>query len=308
LRQLYATQCWIDFLGNNYPAMPFLSPLQIIWILQMNGAYFNASPLFSIITVALNCREDALKTVRSVHEQACSDYEHIVKDGGSADGTAEAVHNLAPSTDIVVSRDNGIYHAMNQALEHVHGTYVHFLNAGDFYSEASSLEQLSAGIIANGYPDMLACYVKTTSTHETYYLPSSPSKYFLYRHGFCHQAVLFKRDLFHKYDVFDATLKLRADHDFIYRCLIQGRCSLAIVPMVLVNYAGGGISDGAKANAQLDQERRIVLRRHFTLPSRMLFSIMQAATLWRLRRHVMQGNNSRLKSLLSAISQRFNRA
>ena len=68
------------------------------------------SPLFSIVTVTLNCADDAVRTAQSVLTQDFTNYEHIVKDGGSTDGTVERLRERGVT--VHVSKDTGIYDAM----------------------------------------------------------------------------------------------------------------------------------------------------------------------------------------------------
>ena len=90
---------------------------------------------FSLIVVALNAGEKLKETVDSVLSQSFGEYEIVVKDGGSKDGSVEAL----PSDEricIYVEKDTGIYDAMNQAVAKAQGEYILFLNCGDsFYNE-----------------------------------------------------------------------------------------------------------------------------------------------------------------------------
>jgi len=66
-----------------------------------------ARPLFSVVTVTLNCADAAEATARSVLAQSYADVEYLVKDGRSHDGTAERLQALG--CNVVVSADTGIY-------------------------------------------------------------------------------------------------------------------------------------------------------------------------------------------------------
>lgn len=95
-------------------------------------------PFFSIIVVCLNPGEKLSETLASVQNQTFQDYEVIVKDGLSTDGSAERVQKMFPRENfhLISQKDQGIYDAMNQAAVLAKGRYVYFLNCGDrFYSE-----------------------------------------------------------------------------------------------------------------------------------------------------------------------------
>jgi putative colanic acid biosynthesis glycosyltransferase len=245
------------------------------------------NPTFSVITVTLNCREDALLTARSVWSQQGADYDYVVKDGGSEDGTPEAIRD-GGRAQLQVAPGKGIYDAMNQAIERARGGYIHFLNAGDTYTHSRSLDRLALVTAAASKPELVVCFAEAMSSGQTLVCPEKPSRLFLYRRGLCHQAVFFRRDLFERFGHFDTTLTLRADQDFIHRCIVGGRCSLAVVPEGLVTYKGGGASDGRGAINKLDLERMVVARRHFGLLTRTTFQLLHEASLWRLRRWLLQ--------------------
>jgi glycosyltransferase involved in cell wall biosynthesis len=86
----------------------------------------------SIITVNLNNIGGLQKTFESVFNQLFSDYEYIVIDGGSTDGSVDIIAQNAIKISYWISeRDNGIYHAMNKGIQVSKGEYILFLNSGD---------------------------------------------------------------------------------------------------------------------------------------------------------------------------------
>ena len=92
---------------------------------------------FSIITINYNNKDGLLKTIESVLCQTYKDFEFIVIDGGSTDGSREIIEKYAGHIDYWVSEpDKGIYNAMNKGIKVAHGDYLNFMNSGDyFYNE-----------------------------------------------------------------------------------------------------------------------------------------------------------------------------
>ena len=98
---------------------------------------------FSIVTVVYNAKEDLEKTVKSIQSQTCKDFEQIIIDGGSSDGTAEYIKLLKYNNIKYVSeKDNGIYDAMNKGIELSSGEYLLFLNAADNFASDETLENI----------------------------------------------------------------------------------------------------------------------------------------------------------------------
>lgn len=99
----------------------------------------------SIITVNLNQADGLAKTLDSVREQSFRDFEHIVVDGGSTDGSLEVIRARADGLAFWASEpDAGIYAAMNKGLRRAQGEYVYLLNSGDRLYSPDTLERVFA--------------------------------------------------------------------------------------------------------------------------------------------------------------------
>lgn len=86
----------------------------------------------SIITVNLNNRDGLKRTIDSVVSQTFTDYEWIVIDGGSNDGSRELIEHYSDHFAYWCSEpDKGIYNAMNKGIAHAKGEWLQFLNSGD---------------------------------------------------------------------------------------------------------------------------------------------------------------------------------
>ena len=102
------------------------------------------APRFSIITVVKDDVAGVIASLRSIFSQTCPDYEVIVQDGASTDGTTEALRTFGSWIDDVESApDGGIYEAMNTALARARGDWVQFLNAGDVFLDPGVLARVS---------------------------------------------------------------------------------------------------------------------------------------------------------------------
>ena len=87
----------------------------------------------SVVTIVLNDKEGFIKTFESLRRQTFTDFEHVVVDGGSTDGTVEFIQeNLQYISKFVSEKDNGIYDAYNKGIRLSAGSFIWFLNAGDY--------------------------------------------------------------------------------------------------------------------------------------------------------------------------------
>ncbi|MEZ0450826.1 glycosyltransferase family 2 protein [Sphingobacterium thalpophilum] len=97
----------------------------------------------TIITVVYNDVKNIHKTIRSVLEQSFRNYEYIVIDGGSKDGTLELVQSYNERIDYILSeKDSGIYDAMNKGIGIASGEWLLFLNSGDLLFDSDILSKL----------------------------------------------------------------------------------------------------------------------------------------------------------------------
>lgn len=104
-------------------------------------------PKISVITVNYNNREGLRATLQSTLAQTYSDYEYIVIDGGSTDGSKTLLEDQATRVDHWVSEpDGGIYPAMNKGIAIASGEYLLFMNSGDTFYDAEVLEQVAPAL------------------------------------------------------------------------------------------------------------------------------------------------------------------
>lgn len=224
------------------------------------GWFAMSEPLFSIVTVTLNCADDAVRTAQSVLAQDFANYEYIVKDGGSQDDTVERLSALGVTVN--VSRDTGIYAAMNQALALCQGRYVYFLNAGDTFYRPDVLSCLAAGMD----PRSAIVYgrVALAPINRTTKAPARLSRFYLFRKNLCHQAWLARLDVYRALNGFDLQYRYVADQDFLWRALLWRKLGSQYVDVTLATFVYGGASTKKSARRDVRSERWNLLRRFFS--------------------------------------------
>lgn len=217
------------------------------------------NPALSIITVNFNNRDGLQKTIDSVVTQAFRDFEWIVIDGGSTDGSRELIEQNARCFSYWVSEpDKGIYNAMNKGIRVANGDYLLFLNSGDSLYDSDVIADFH-GLKAS--EDIVAGNV--TVDGSMYNVRFSPDESEINYEYMCnstilHPASFIKKALFDKYGGYDESLKIVSDWKFFFVCLIQYSCSYRKWERLISNFDTNGISEKPESCTLIDSERERV--------------------------------------------------
>jgi glycosyltransferase involved in cell wall biosynthesis len=227
---------------------------------------------FSIITVNLNSGSRLSETVSSVLSQDFDDYEVIVKDGLSADGSVGSIGNDT-RVRIISSGDSGIYDAMNQALAEARGEYVCFLNSGDCFCGSDVLGTAARTASSEGDPDIIYGDIFERTTGTT--VRSNPviDDFACYRNVPCHQACFYRRELISRHP-FDTAYKIRADYEQFLWCHFKEHARTCYMPVTAVSYEGGGVSDSDAGRKVSKAEHRQITALYIPAGRRLLYRIL----------------------------------
>lgn len=223
-------------------------------------------PQISIITINLNNREGLIRTILSVVGQSWKDFEFIVIDGGSNDGSEDFLKRNDNRLDYWVSEeDKGIYHAMNKGIKKATGRYVLFLNSGDEFCNSSVLSEISKFI--SGEKDIYYgdVYLINKDEKELLELPEELSFGFFCISTITHQAAFIRRSLFDEIFYYNENYKLVSDWEFFIVAICKENCSYAHLGFPVCNYDTNGLTSGEANILLMNKERRDVLDKHFLL-------------------------------------------
>jgi glycosyltransferase involved in cell wall biosynthesis len=222
-------------------------------------------PKLSIITINYNNLEGLKRTVESVVNQTWQEFEYIIIDGGSTDGSAAFIASCSDTIDYWVSEpDNGIYNALNKGIQKATGEYLLFLNSGDHIYSAAVLENnvhhlVNYDIIAFDIHFLGPEYDKIGKHLDEL------SFSFLFEDTFAHQAVFIKSTLFTIIGLYDETLEIVADWKFFIHAFVFHKSSYKAIHEVLSTYNLEGISCSPRGIVLRKKEREEVLKNEFSL-------------------------------------------
>ena len=210
----------------------------------------------SIITINYNNCSGLQRTIESVISQTWKDFEWIVVDGGSTDGSLEIIKRYASYFSWWCSEpDKGIYNAMNKGISHAKGEYINFLNSGDCYYNTEALSKLFNKTFRE---DIIICDALIMyDCHEVLFCNASSCNYdyeFFMSGSLPHQASFFKCSVFDRFGLYDESLKIVADWKYFIEAIYFGSATTKYIPVKICLYEGNGISTGEA----MQKERQFV--------------------------------------------------
>ena len=210
---------------------------------------------FSIITVNYNNRKGLNNTILSVINQNYKDFEYIIIDGGSNDGSIDVIKQYESYITYWVSeKDNGIYHAMNKGILHAKGDYLNFMNSGDTFFDSDVLKKVDKELC--NYDIVIGKeFHQNPKTGEsaTTFLPTRLSMATFVVSYLPHQSGFIKRSLFDN-SLYDENLHIVGDWKFYMQQIVCNERTVKLTDIVVSRREQGGISN---ANSSLNAEERL---------------------------------------------------
>lgn len=197
----------------------------------------------SLITINYNNLNGLEKTLKSVFSQKFLDYEYIIVDGGSNDGSRELIEKYKSRFAYSVSeKDAGIFNAMNKGILKSTGEYLLFLNSGDYLVSEDVLGEV---FLTDNDADIICgkCRISDKGKIVGYFSPPVIHTFqTYYKTTIAHQATFIKRELFLNYGLYNEKLSIKADWEFWIRTIIKNNSIVKNVNVIVSDYNLEGIS------------------------------------------------------------------
>lgn len=247
----------------------------------------NDHPHFSIVTVCLNAEEHIAGAIESVLAQTWSDYEYVVVDGGSTDGTVDVIRSYEPRFDgrmrWASEPDGGLYEAMNKGLAVARGEYVEFLGADDRL-RPGALEAVANAADVTPPPDIVCGATHVTGPDGSW--DDLPRR--VLRRGLparvpaSHQSTFTRREVVEAVGGFDVRFRIAADYDLYLRLVRSGRSERLLDDVLSEFRLGGASSRSARATAREYRDVRIAHGANRTVEEFVMLKSTAAASLFAL--------------------------
>lgn len=173
--------------------------------------------------------------IESVMQQTSRNYELIIVDGGSTDGTLDVIRSYGDRIRSISEPDDGIYDAMNKGIRMAKGDWVYFIGADDSLYDADVVKQID--LYTNAEADLLLCDIMSTTKGRC----SSRFSWHTYWHNTIHhQGCIYRRKVLLEHP-YDTTLSIVADYDLnLY--MWQNGYKIVTTNILLANHSFEGVS------------------------------------------------------------------
>lgn len=216
----------------------------------------------SIITINFNNEKGLKKTLDSVSCQTWCDFEHIIVDGASSDGSVQSISNYCEQVANrypvlwISEPDEGIYNAMNKGIRMAKGDYCLFLNSGDWLYNSEVLNYVSRNKIES---DIFYGNYYTSSGILRSGCDEEEITFFTFMDYTIHHTgcAFIKRELFKQYGLYDENLKIVADWKWFLQAVGLGNAKVEKVEVILSVYDDQGISSIQIEERMKERERVI---------------------------------------------------
>ncbi len=232
----------------------------------------------TVVTIVRNDLHGLLKTRASLAEQTSKEFEWIIVDGASNDGTAEMAASFdEPYASARSERDSGIYDAMNKGLDRATGEFVVFLNARDTFADSEVLETVSANLRASKADYLYGDNMEEFGGGRSLYKRAQGHERLAYGMFACHQTMFFRRSMIGSLR-YDTSLRISGDYAFTAKFLLQKRPRICRVDRALCIFdlSGASLTDRKRGREENWRVQRDVLG--LSLPRRCLTRLAYVST------------------------------
>lgn len=227
----------------------------------------------SVITINYNNKAGLKRTLDSLFSQVMNDFEIIVVDGGSTDGSKELLlENQSRLAYWVAEKDGGIFNAQNKGIDQATGEYLLFLNSGDILADEYVFKKVSdAGLDADiVYGDM---YLKEQGKEakKLLQMPDKINWLHLLKDTVWHPVSFIRKKLFDQYGKYNEHYRIVSDYEFFVRVIQGKKVSTKHVSVAVAVFETGGMSSAPENKEQVIAERNEIQDRYFNKITVLLF-------------------------------------
>ena len=216
-------------------------------------------PRISIITVVYNCVNTLEETILSVINQHFDNFEFVIIDGGSTDGTIEIIKKYQDKITLWISEpDKGIYDAMNKGIEKAKGEYIYFLGADDVFIDQFVLKKINVLLIKkfNIY------YGNVIFKKRNLLYDGKFNSFKLVTRNISHQSIFYPKAVFIEYK-YNTVYRILADYDLNLKLFNHKKFRFKYIPITIALFNDEGVSGMNTLDENFEADRLSIIQTNF---------------------------------------------
>jgi cellulose synthase/poly-beta-1,6-N-acetylglucosamine synthase-like glycosyltransferase len=216
-------------------------------------------PLISIITVSYNAIISIEETLKSIIGQTYDNFEYIIIDGGSTDGTKEILEKYREYFSYYVSEpDQGIYHAMNKGVLKATGQFIYFIGADDTLIGDSVLNTVSKFLL----DEDKVYYGNVIFSKRNIIYDGKFNSIKLVTRNISHQSIFYPAGVFKEFR-FNPKYRIFADYDLNLKLFGNSSFTFKYLPITIAIFNDEGASGTNTQDVNFEKDRLCVIKNNF---------------------------------------------
>lgn len=196
------------------------------------------------------------KIMALLRDQTYQDFEHILVDGGSEDGTTDLLKEYLKSGQIdtlISEKDNNLYEAINKGLKLVNGEYIYMMNTDDYFATEKFFEKSLKAIDKYKVDFTHADRVIVRRDNGPSYVKKGDERVAFFRMPFRWQTMLIKKEIYDEFGPFDERFEIASDYKFMLNMLLAGKKGYYFPEVFIYSLDGGITKDRQKCITEVTQ-------------------------------------------------------
>lgn len=196
------------------------------------------------------------KMMSTLHEQTYQDFEHIVVDGYSKDGTVDLLHDyfkLGQINTLISEPDNNLYEAINKGLKRARGNYIHVMNSDDYFATDRFFEISLRALVKHhvDYTHADRIIIKRDGSPPS--IKRGNERIAFFRMPFRYQTMLIKKDVYDELGPFDERYEIASDYKWMLKMILAGKRGYYMSRILIYSLDGGITLDRQKCIREVTQ-------------------------------------------------------
>jgi glycosyltransferase involved in cell wall biosynthesis len=214
----------------------------------------------SIITVTFNVIDTIEETILSVINQNDTNFEYIIIDGGSTDGTLDIIEKYQDDIAYWHSKpDNGIYDAMNKGVRVSNGNFINFLGGDDVFINNNVLSKVRLFL-----QDAKKIYYGNVLFKKRNVIYDGQFNSFkIVTRNISHQSIFYPTKVFEEF-TFNTSYKIYADYDLNLKLYNHSLFSFKFIPVLITLFNDEGLSGMNTKDINFEKDRLNIIKNHFS--------------------------------------------